>query len=46
MLTHFHGNNQSLIEDGIEPNDYTKIPKSYSDGEEENLSHSDSSSIK
>ena len=33
MLTRIHDNNQSLVEDGIEPNDLSQIAKSYSDGE-------------
>ena len=33
MLTRIHGINQSLIEDGIEPNELSQMPKSYSDGE-------------
>ena len=32
MLTRIHVDNQSLMSDGIEPNDLNQIPQSYSDG--------------
>ncbi len=33
MLTRIHVDNQSLINDGIEPNALSQLSKSYSDGE-------------
>ena len=33
MLASYQQINQSLMSDGIEPNDSSQIPKSYSDGE-------------
>ena len=33
MLTSYYSENQSLIKNGIEPNDLKQIPKSYSEGE-------------
>ena len=33
MLSQHQRINQSLVADGIPPNDLTQIPKSYSDGE-------------
>ncbi len=32
MLTRRHVDNQSLLEEGIEPNEPTQIPKSYTQG--------------
>ena len=32
MLTRIYRDNQSLLEDGIKPNDPTQIPKTYTEG--------------
>ena len=39
MLTSYYSENQSLIKNGIEPNDLKQIPKSYSEGELDGQRH-------